>query len=132
MGYKKCPRCELNYILDTEVMCTVCKKDVSGEKEADDMLEMCSECGENPAMPGQELCSECYKALQHRNTVNSTDDSSVIDPSSRDIDIDSVSGMEEMEEVKSTDEDGMDFSEDDDSLRDDDEDDEDENSEDKY
>lgn len=119
MGYKKCPRCELNYILDTEKMCTVCQKDVSGEKEADDMIEMCSECGENPAMPGQELCSECYKALQRRNAVNSTDDSSSIDPSSPDIDIDSVSGMEEMEEVKTTDEDGMDFSEDDDTLRDD-------------
>ena len=52
----KCPRCELNYINENETMCAVCRKDVRGEKEPEEMLELCSECGENPVVPGQEVC----------------------------------------------------------------------------
>ena len=74
MGLIKCPRCELNYMLDTEKICSVCRRDVRGEPEQDDILELCSECGEHPAMPGQELCVYCLKELQRRSAVNVTDD----------------------------------------------------------
>ncbi|MEG2135177.1 MAG: hypothetical protein RR150_03750, partial [Clostridia bacterium] len=59
MGLVKCPRCELNYILDGGSLCTVCRKEVRGESEQDDITELCSECGENPAVPGGELCASC-------------------------------------------------------------------------
>ncbi len=112
----KCPRCELNYMFENEVMCSVCRKDVQGEQEIDDMIELCSECGENPVIPGQEVCAFCLKEIQRRAEANVNDDGTS-DPS-RDLDIDSVSSMEEIEmDVNSDDED---FSEDDDMFKDDD------------
>ena len=52
MALVKCPRCELNYILDGGELCTVCRKEVRGESEPSELPELCSECGENPAVPG--------------------------------------------------------------------------------
>ena len=54
MGYIKCPRCELNYMLDTERYCSVCKREMRGEDEHEE-LELCSACGEHPVVPGEEL-----------------------------------------------------------------------------
>lgn len=126
MKLVKCPRCELNYMFENEVMCSVCRKDVQGEQEIDDMIELCSECGENPVIPGQEVCAFCLKEIQHRaeNSINDDDGS---DPTSRDLDIDSVSSMEEIE-MDVGGEGGEDFSDDDD-MFDDEEDDLDEGDE---
>ena len=90
----KCPRCELNYMNDTDKMCSVCRREVRGESEQFEMIEMCSECGENPVVPGQELCAYCLKELARRSAV-STDDT--IEPEATSIEIDSVSGMDEIE-----------------------------------
>ena len=94
MSLVKCPRCELNYMNDTDKMCSVCRREVRGESEQFEMIEMCSECGENPVVPGQELCAYCLKELAHRTAV-STDDT--IEPEATSIEIDSVSGMDEIE-----------------------------------
>ena len=51
MGYIKCPRCELNYMPDTERYCSVCKREMRGEDEHDE-IELCSACGENPVVRG--------------------------------------------------------------------------------
>ena len=96
MSLVKCPRCELNYMNDTDKMCSVCRREVRGESEQFEMIEMCSECGENPAVPGQELCAYCLKELARRSAV-STDDS--IEPETTSIEIDSVSDMDEIELV---------------------------------
>ena len=60
---KKCPICELNSIRGTETMCRVCAAERSRRKapKAPDEIIMCSECGENPALPGHDLCEECLK-----------------------------------------------------------------------
>ncbi|MGI5883996.1 MAG: hypothetical protein ACOX83_03405 [Candidatus Spyradocola sp.] len=63
MGYIKCPRCELNYIPDTERYCSVCKREMRGEDEHEE-LELCSACGERPVVPGEELCASCLKELK--------------------------------------------------------------------
>ena len=55
MGLRKCPRCELNYIRDDEQLCNVCKRHMKGEAETDDVVTICTECGENPAVRGSEL-----------------------------------------------------------------------------
>ena len=89
----KCPRCELNYIYENEKICSVCKRDVRGEVEQDDIIELCSECGEHPAMPGQELCMYCLKELQRRNTPS--DDSSVVTAEEPNLNID-PSAMDEI------------------------------------
>lgn len=94
MALVKCPRCELNYMLDTDKMCSVCRKEVRGESEQYETVELCSECGENPVVPGQELCAYCLKELTRRNEEEE-DQVVAADPSS--IAIDSVSTMEEIE-----------------------------------
>ncbi len=62
MAYKKCPRCELNYIKDTEQYCKVCLVDMgklAGDHILDDDildedLRLCPECGENYLEEGEE------------------------------------------------------------------------------
>lgn len=95
MSLIKCPRCELNYMLDTETMCSVCRREVRGESEQYDMIELCSECGENPVVPGQELCAYCLKELAQRTADAQNDESEVSSPAN--IAIDSVSTMDEIE-----------------------------------
>lgn len=95
MGLVKCPRCELNYMNDTDEMCSVCRREVRGESEQFEMVEMCSECGENPVVPGHELCAACLKELSHRNAVDNGDD--VLEPGTTNIEIDSVTDMDEIE-----------------------------------
>ncbi len=60
---KKCPICELNYIRGNETMCRVCAAERSKRHtiKNDEEIIMCSECGENPALPGYDLCEECLK-----------------------------------------------------------------------
>ena len=126
MGLIKCPRCELNYMLDTEKMCSVCKRDVRGESEQDEMVELCSECGENPVVPGQELCAYCLKELAQRDSDTQSEETVVTDTSTI-AGIDSVSTMDEIELDLDEGMDDESFAEDDDGFfgDDDDEDDED-------
>ena len=94
MALVKCPRCDLNYMNDTDEMCVVCRRELSGESERFEVLEMCSECGENPVVPGHELCASCLKELSRRSV---SEDDDVIHPETSNIEIDSVSDMDEIE-----------------------------------
>lgn len=96
MALVKCPRCELNYMNDTDEMCSVCRREVRGESEQYDMIELCSECGENPAVPGYELCSSCLKELQRRSAADTADDVIVHEENPIGI-VDSVSNMDEID-----------------------------------
>ena len=95
MGLVKCPRCELNYMNDTDKMCSVCRREVRGETEQFEMIELCSECGENPVVPGQELCAFCLKEQARR--AESMDGDETIEHEPASIEIDSVSTMDEIE-----------------------------------
>lgn len=95
MGLIKCPRCELNYMLDTDKMCSVCRRDVRGESEQYEMIELCSECGENPVVPGQDLCAYCLKELSQSSTDTQNEEGMVTEAAN--IGIDSVSTMDEIE-----------------------------------
>ena len=90
---KKCPRCEINYLMDGEKICSVCRKSVHMEDEPDEIVEMCSECGEHPAIPGSELCAFCRKELARRTPVVSMPEDE-IEPS---LQMDSVATMDEIE-----------------------------------
>lgn len=123
MSLVKCPRCELNYMNDTDKMCSVCRREVRGESEQFEILEMCTECGENPVVPGQELCAYCLKEMARRDEINSEEtpeNSSVAS-----LEINSVSSMEEIELDLSNDLDGESF-DDEGEFDDEDEDDEEE------
>jgi len=60
---RKCPICELNYIRGTETMCPTCAAERTKRyaPKTDDEIIMCTECGENPALPGYDLCEDCLK-----------------------------------------------------------------------
>ena len=95
MALVKCPRCELNYMNDTDTMCSVCRREVRGESEQFEMIELCSECGENPVVPGQELCAACLKEQARRTESMDSDETIEREPAS--IEIDSVSTMDEIQ-----------------------------------
>jgi hypothetical protein len=94
MALIKCPRCELNYMNDNEDMCSVCRREVRGESEQFEMIELCSECGENPVVPGYELCASCLKELQHHTPADSGDEAIVREEPN--IGIDSMATMDEI------------------------------------
>ena len=131
MKLVKCPRCELNYIYEGEKICSVCKRDVKGEVEQDDMIELCSECGEHPVIPGQEICVYCMKEMQRRTNMGNDDSVSVV-PDEPNLNIDSLSTMDEIT-IDSPDGEDVPFDDADESFGDEDdenEDDENENDED--
>ncbi|MBQ7466628.1 MAG: hypothetical protein IJS74_00990 [Clostridia bacterium] len=60
--YKKCPRCELNYILSEEDLCPVCKAELKlAPALDDDDLELCTICGKNLITVDQVMCDECAR-----------------------------------------------------------------------
>ncbi len=73
--YKKCPRCELNYIdAEKQEYCDVCLKEMKGirtdadeieeEEDAELPTELCPVCGENMMRAGEKMCEECRKKME--------------------------------------------------------------------
>lgn len=93
MALIKCPRCELNYIQDTEGYCKVCKRDMKGEVQREE-IEMCTICNEAPALPGKDACLFCLKEMNANNNSDENDDAVRVDEAS--LDIDPVSSMDEI------------------------------------
>ena len=62
MAYKKCPRCSLNYMEDTDVLCKICLDEVGKALRSNDEEEeydICPECGEHIIKAGEEMCYQC-------------------------------------------------------------------------
>lgn len=94
MNLVKCPRCDLNYILDTEKLCKVCLREMKGTHVEDEM-EMCSVCNEAPALPGRDVCLSCLKEMSGSNSDQSIEENSAsVDEST--IGLNSVSNMDEI------------------------------------
>lgn len=120
MALTKCPRCELNYILDGGSLCTVCRREVRGEQTDDEVVEMCSECGENPAVPGSEYCAQCLKEISRRSSSSSSEDETIsVDEAT--LGIDTVSTMDEIV-IENVNAEGAPFGEDEDFMDDEDDD----------
>lgn len=64
MPLKKCPRCELNYILDDGPLCSVCHEEVHGSVRREERSYLCSVCGEKPPAKGSEMCAACMADLR--------------------------------------------------------------------
>lgn len=94
MGFVKCPRCDLNYMQDTEQYCAVCRREIKGD-ESEALFEMCSVCGENPVLPGKEMCLFCLKELGKAQEETSDVEEAVTDESA--LELDSTSNMDEIE-----------------------------------
>ncbi|MBQ9197076.1 MAG: hypothetical protein IJ157_07510 [Clostridia bacterium] len=94
MTLSKCPRCELNYITDGEQYCKICRLEMKGEPVRDE-IEMCTMCGEHPAMPGKDVCLFCYKEMN--GTENSQEDEEgIVVTEDAAIGIDPLSTMDEI------------------------------------
>ncbi|MBQ8080807.1 MAG: hypothetical protein IJ240_02795 [Clostridia bacterium] len=66
MGFVKCPRCELNYIEESEGYCKICKREMQGELSQDD-VELCTICNERRVVPGKDVCYVCLKEMNAAN-----------------------------------------------------------------
>ena len=101
MIFSKCPRCELNYITANERYCKVCMRDMKGDG-AQDEIEMCSMCNENPALPGRDICLFCLKELDEQKNATGGDNGSEseepVDPRAI-TSMDDVSSMDEIPEI---------------------------------
>ncbi len=94
MNLVKCPRCDLNYILDTEKLCKVCLREMKGS-HVEDELEMCSVCNEAPALPGRDVCLSCLKEMNDSTTDEDVEENgAVVDESA--LGLNSVSNMDEI------------------------------------
>ena len=95
MNLVKCPRCDLNYILEGEKVCKVCQRELKGDGKEEE-IELCSVCNEEPALPGKDVCLFCLKEMNQSNS--DTDNSSIEEnvDASNIGDMDSVSGMDEI------------------------------------
>ena len=90
----KCPRCELNYIAPEEGYCKVCKREMKGEKQQDE-IEMCTICNEAPALPGKDVCLFCLKEM-NANAGHNEDEAEEEPVDEASLGIDPVSGMDEI------------------------------------
>ena len=94
MNLVKCPRCDLNYILDTEKLCKVCLREMKGNHVEDEM-EMCSVCNAAPALPGRDVCLSCLKEMSSGGSDESIEENpAVVDEST--IGLNSMSSMDEI------------------------------------
>ena len=94
MNLVKCPRCDLNYILDTEKLCKVCLREMKGNHVEDEM-ELCSVCNEAPALPGRDVCLSCLKEMNAGVSDSDIEESpAVVDESA--LGLNSVSNMDEI------------------------------------
>ena len=77
--YKKCPRCELNYILEDEDYCEICKQELKGiscnvELDDDEEAELCPVCGINFLNEGEKICEACAAAKADEEKGSAIDD----------------------------------------------------------
>jgi len=95
---KKCPRCELNYIAINEKYCNVCRKELKGEYDADEQ-PICIECGENPALSGQELCADCLREKRRQEKLEKLQTT----VAASELTLDSVDQLDEIDVPSDTD-----------------------------
>lgn len=100
MKFIKCPRCELNYMTESERYCKVCLREMNGDGEQDE-VELCSVCNEAPALPGRDVCLFCLKEMNgQNNTDDQPDTENAVNPNSI-RSMDDVSSMDEIPEIDS-------------------------------
>ena len=79
MGYVKCPRCNLNYIDESEKYCKVCLVEMGkleGERDYDleeDEMELCPECEVNLIWPHETMCKSCMEFYEKNKTAEQSD-----------------------------------------------------------
>lgn len=82
-GYKKCTRCELNWIKEDEDLCDVCKAELKiggisliEDDEAEEIGEelICPVCKINPIEEGEDMCAACREEILAKAKPEEKDD----------------------------------------------------------
>ena len=109
--YKKCPRCELNYILQEEEMCDICKAELGLDSrivllddiiDDDEPLKLCPVCKASYIGMDEDMCENClsnYKRAESGEMDEDNDDwrSYLDDEDTKDSESDDEIPLEELE-----------------------------------
>ena len=109
--YKKCPRCELNYILQDEEMCDICKAELGLDSrivllddiiDDDEPLKLCPVCKTSYIGLDEDMCEGClsnYKRAESTEMDEDNDDwrTYLDDDDTKDGDEDDIIPLEELE-----------------------------------
>jgi hypothetical protein len=96
--FKKCPRCELNYIRIEEEYCALCKEELKGvvvtEPEEDEEDEdLCPRCKVNYVSDGEKYCEQCLKEIEAEKEKGARDDYWEEEPDAEDLAEDFIDDM---------------------------------------
>ncbi len=100
--YMKCPRCELNWILESDEYCDVCKAELGMEgftlleDEEEDIL--CPVCGINYIERNKKICADCLAKSKNGNNAfaNDNDTDSEIESQPEETQTDNEDGIEKI------------------------------------
>ncbi len=114
--YKKCPRCELNYILQDEEMCDICKSELGMETKImllDDIiddeepLKLCPVCKTNYIGMDEKMCESCFQHETQEEDIDADSDDwrSYLDDDADEVADEGDIPLEELEEEFGSDDD---------------------------
>lgn len=77
--YKKCPRCELNYIPIEKEYCALCEQELKGHlivenDEEDEEEGLCPRCRTNYLNEGEKYCEQCQAEMEAEKEKSLHDD----------------------------------------------------------
>lgn len=96
MAIRKCPRCELNYILDDSPLCKICYEEVHGKVRKEETATLCSVCGMRPSLPGEDMCKNC---LTEMRSIEMTPTGSEDEEESAELDASGMDDLDAMEPI---------------------------------
>ena len=117
--YKKCPRCELNYMLQEEEMCDICKAELGLDSrivllddiiDDEEPLKLCPVCKTSYIGLDEDMCENCisnYKRAEDSELDEDNDDwrTYLDDDDTKDADEEDIIPIEELENDEDFDDD---------------------------
>lgn len=100
--YIKCPRCDINYILESEEFCEICKEELRGESHEEiieDIEEdiICPKCGLHFLSEGETICETCLqKVADDKNAEGPEDEVDWVEDVDEEIETDLPEEEEEL------------------------------------
>ena len=110
--YKKCPRCDLNYILQDEDMCDICKAELGLDSrivllddiiDDDEPLKLCPVCKTNYIGMDEDMCESCLTRYNRETSGDLDEDDDgwrtyLDDDDTKDSDEEDIIPLEDLEE----------------------------------
>ena len=91
--FKKCPRCELNYIPVEKEYCDICLAELKGQEAFpelpdEDEAELCPRCKSNYLNEGEKYCEACQLEMEKEKDGRGRDDYWEEEPGIEDVEVD--------------------------------------------